>query len=153
MLMSHKILAGAAFLASLVACATPPPAALVRDCEPFITAVESDAGLPDWVRNWTPDRTRPRREFVREEMGLTYCRNASVFGRDEALVILAQDLRLVPRLNSIRLSELTDEQRSLTKHFAVLAEQNICPEWRTTRYALGSWDKDRPQLSCLGSRQ
>lgn len=111
-----------------------------------MNAVLADPALPEWVRNWTG--RRDRREFIRQEYGLRYCVNASVFGPDVALVVMAQDLKLAPRRSSLRASDLSHAARSAAIQFAWLAERHICPDWRATEFAMVSPDRERPTLHC-----
>jgi hypothetical protein len=121
------------------------PVKRFRNCEQFVDVIQTDSMLPEWVRHWRG--TRSQREFLREDIGVRYCKNASVFDQEEALVILAQDLRLEPRSNSSRLHSLSPAAQSTVGRLGELAERHICPDWRTTKFSLGNYDEGKP-LRC-----
>jgi hypothetical protein len=97
------------------------------------------------VRDWRERRNR--REFLREDFGVRYCLNASVFASNTALLVLAQDLKLASKVNGMRATDLSQAARATAEHFAALAERHICPDWRTTRFSLGDYDR-RPAFRC-----
>jgi len=124
------------------ACTTPQkPPDVSRDCNGFANAVRALPTVPDVVH------TAKRERFL-QDIGRTWCIDASAFDRTTADDSLAASLKFVAAVGNNRTARLSPDKRAEYERIAALAEQHICPDWRTIKFAVLDIDQKRPQLKC-----